>query len=102
MRTGLPHWAVPFRQFHGHRIVTDIDSNARKALAVSIDPRAARRMGCLAGHIGAVVDAIEIDRLAVIVQRLALGRRLEANHRGRRRPDEKWHDVTPAWRSGRS
>ena len=57
-----------------------------EVFAVDIDPRVARRMLRLAHDIGAVVNAVEIDRLAVVVHPRAMGRRGEADHRRQRCP----------------
>ena len=46
---------------------------AAEGFAVDINPRGARRMLGLAEDIGAVVDTVEIDRLAVVVLPLAVG-----------------------------
>ena len=67
-------------------IIADIGASAGKVLTVGIDPRIARRMQRLARDVGAVVDAVEIDRLAVIVDPRTVGRRGEADHRRQRRP----------------
>src|SRR5271163_2381997 len=43
-------------------------------------------MGCLAQYVSAVIDAVEIDRLAVVVLPCAMRRRCETDHRCQRRP----------------
>src|SRR5277367_6137864 len=43
-------------------------------------------MGCLAQYVSAVIDAVEIDRLAVVVRPCAMRRRCETDHRCQRRP----------------
>ena len=43
-------------------------------------------MLCLAQDVGAVVDAVEVDGLAVVVLHFASGRRRDARHRRQRRP----------------
>ncbi len=63
-------------------VTTDVVTHAQELLAVGIDPPVARRMPRLAGDIGAVVDAVEVDRLAVVVLPGAMRRRGEAGHRG--------------------
>jgi hypothetical protein len=60
-------------------IIADIGASAFEALTVGIDPRGVRRMPCLARDIGAVVNAVEIDRLALVVGPRPVRRRGIAN-----------------------
>jgi len=48
-------------------IIADIGTCAFEVLTVGIDPRGARRVTGLARDVGAVVNAVKIDRLAVVV-----------------------------------
>jgi hypothetical protein len=60
-------------------IIADIGAGAFESLAVGIDPRGARRMPCLARDVDAVVNAVEIDRLALVVGPCPMRRRGIAN-----------------------
>src|SRR5260370_18088390 len=63
------------------RVAADVDAHAAEGFAVDIDPRVPRRMPRLARDVGTVVDAVEVDALAVVVD--PVGRRgLEARHGG--------------------
>src|SRR5262249_31696988 len=68
-------------------IATDIDAHAIEALAVNVDPGVARGVLRLAEDVGTIVDAVEVDRLPVVVHHLAGGRRLEADHGSQRGPE---------------
>lgn len=67
-------------------IIADVGANACEALTVDIDPRSAGRMPRLAHDVGAVVNAVEIDRFAVVVRPRPVGRWGETDHRRQRRP----------------
>ena len=68
------------------RVTADVGTHAQELLAVGVDPAIARRMLRLARDVGGVVNAVEVDRLAVVVLPFAVGRRGEADHRGGRGP----------------
>jgi hypothetical protein len=48
-------------------IIADVGASAVEALTAGINPRGPRRMARLARDVGAVVNAVKIDRLAVVV-----------------------------------
>src|SRR5262249_53341177 len=57
-------------------VATDVGADAKEGLAVDVDPGIAGGVFRFAKDVGTVVDAIEVDRLAVIVHHLAGGRSL--------------------------
>ncbi len=67
-------------------IAADVGPHSAEVFAVDVDERVPRRGRRLAGHVGAVVDAVEIDRLAVVADPCAGRRRREAGHRRGGRP----------------
>ena len=67
-------------------VATNVVTHAQELLAVDIDPPVTRRMLRLARDVGTVVDAVEVDRLAIVVLHLAVWRWREADHRGGRGP----------------
>ena len=79
-----PH-AVRVARAKGHRK----KSCSVEVLAIDIHPRVARRVGCLAKDVSAVVDAVEVDPLAVVADPI-VGRRFQTDHRGKRRPAVLW------------
>src|SRR5262249_28620693 len=62
-------------------IAPDVGTRALKNLAVDTDPRVPRGVWRLAEDIGAVVDTVEVDRLAVVADPV-VRRRGQTDHRG--------------------
>ena len=81
-------------------IAADIGPYTVESLAVDIDPRVAGRVRLLAQDVGAVVDAVEVDRLAVIAHPF-VRRRGQADHRGQRRPGVDMRHHLVELRAGR-
>src|SRR5215475_7296819 len=67
-------------------ITADIHARSHETFAIDVDPRSPGRVLCLPEDVSAVVDAIEVDRFAVVVRPRAVRRRGEPDHRGERRP----------------
>jgi hypothetical protein len=75
-------------------VPADVGSCSVEVLTIDINPRIARRVLCPAQNVRAVVDAVEVDPLAVVADPL-VRRRPQTDHRGKRRPagDVRHHFV---------
>src|SRR5271169_1232634 len=75
-------------------IIADVDTCSIEYLAIDKDPRVTRRVLGLAQDVRAVVDAVEVDRLAVVTDPI-VGWRCETDHAGQRCPgvDMRHHLV---------
>src|SRR5207302_114111 len=67
-------------------IAADVEARGLEILAVNVNPRIPRGVLGLAEDVGTVVNAVEVDRLAVVAFPCAVRWRGEADHRGQRRP----------------
>src|SRR5438876_3166952 len=76
-------------------IAADVVARGLEILAVNVNPRIPGRVLRLAEDVGTVVNAVEVDRLAVVAFPFAVRWRLQAYHRGQRRPavDVRHHLV---------
>src|SRR5215472_15563241 len=92
-RAGIQIWSQPgiFRRPHKFPgnvdprlfwIAADISANCMEILAINKDPRFASGVWCFAENIGAIVDAVEINRLAVVVLHFSRRRNWDARHGG--------------------
>src|SRR5271165_1181896 len=66
-------------------IIADVGTCSLEGLAIDIDPRVARRVRCFPQDVRTVVNAVEVDPLAVVADPI-VGRWRETGHRGKRRP----------------
>src|SRR5271166_1818153 len=75
-------------------IIADVGTCSLEGLAIDIDPRVARRVRCFPQDVRTVVNAVEVDPLAVVADPI-VGRWRETGHRGKRRPgvDMRHHFV---------
>src|SRR5262249_13620895 len=66
-------------------ITSEVHARAHETFAVDVDPRSPGRVLCLPEDVSTVVDAVEVDRLAVVVRPRAVRRRGEPDHFGQSR-----------------
>src|SRR5262249_57453647 len=64
----------------------NIGAYSVEAPPINKDPAPPRRVLRLPQNVGAVIDAVEVDWLAIVVFPFAVGRRSDTRHRSQRRP----------------
>src|SRR5262249_33712742 len=68
------------------RITGDIRPCSQKTFAIDVNPLSSRRMLCFPEDVSTVIDAIEVNRLAVITCPGSMRRRCEPRHCSQCRP----------------